>query len=197
MKTVLIPLLSLIFSLGSYAAASDTDPALTVHLLDYLAKDYGGAVQNGKVISKFEYDEQVEFSGIIEKNSKTSPKLNSDIEFIKGVDSLKSLIQQKASADDVSKLARKLQADAIQIAGIAVEPTQPPDLARGAALFQQNCTACHGAQGRGDGAAGVNLDPKPANFHDPDLVLNSAPYKYFNTIRLGVGVRAVDWTKTA
>lgn len=178
-------LFAVLFSFSTLVYGAE-DPSLTVHLLDYLAKDYGGAVQNGKVISKSEYDEQVEFAGIVEKNSKANPKLGANPDFLKGINSLKLMIQQKTSADDVYKLARKLQADAIQIAGIAVEPTQIPDLIHGAKLFQQNCTACHGAQGRGDGAAGASLDPKPANFHDPDLVWNSAPYKYFNTIRLGV-----------
>lgn len=29
------------------------------------------------------------------------------------------------------------------------------------------CATCHGANGQGDGAAGVALDPRPANFTDP------------------------------
>ncbi|MDQ3195555.1 MAG: c-type cytochrome [Pseudomonadota bacterium] len=34
---------------------------------------------------------------------------------------------------------------------------------RGEALFQQNCAACHGVKGRGDGPAGAALDPKPVD----------------------------------
>jgi mono/diheme cytochrome c family protein len=37
----------------------------------------------------------------------------------------------------------------------------------GAALYSSYCASCHGAAGRGDGAAAVALDPKPANFSDP------------------------------
>jgi mono/diheme cytochrome c family protein len=40
-------------------------------------------------------------------------------------------------------------------------------IARGRATFRANCVTCHGARGRGDGPAGVVLDPKPA-----DLVLH-------------------------
>ncbi|MBC7943733.1 MAG: c-type cytochrome [Burkholderiales bacterium] len=36
-------------------------------------------------------------------------------------------------------------------------------IARGQALFKQNCAVCHGAAGRGDGPAGAALDPKPAD----------------------------------
>jgi mono/diheme cytochrome c family protein len=37
-------------------------------------------------------------------------------------------------------------------------------LARGRRLYAANCALCHGAGGRGDGAAGANLNPSP-----PDL----------------------------
>jgi len=34
----------------------------------------------------------------------------------------------------------------------------------GAALFTTYCSTCHGAEGKGDGAASAALDPKPADF---------------------------------
>jgi mono/diheme cytochrome c family protein len=37
----------------------------------------------------------------------------------------------------------------------------------GRAIYRERCVACHGDRGRGDGAAGVTLEPKPA-----DLVLH-------------------------
>lgn len=188
MKTILSLLLVLLLSLSTspFAKAEEPSPELVVHLLDYLAKDYGGAVQNGKVISQGEYDEQVEFGGIVEKNSKGFSKLSADQEFMKGVSELQALIKTKGAPEAVSKLARKLQQDAIRLAGIDVAPTAKPDLAIGRTLYQANCVSCHGNTGHGDGIAGTNLDPKPANFHDADLVWNSAPYKFYNTIRLGV-----------
>ncbi len=41
-------------------------------------------------------------------------------------------------------------------------------LARGKALFESNCTACHGAQGRGDGPASATMSPRPRNFTSPE-----------------------------
>lgn len=43
-----------------------------------------------------------------------------------------------------------------------------PEAARAEAsqLFSTRCAACHGPQGRGDGAASASLSPKPANFTD-------------------------------
>lgn len=37
----------------------------------------------------------------------------------------------------------------------------------GRSIYRERCVACHGDRGRGDGPAGITLDPKPA-----DLVLH-------------------------
>lgn len=183
----LILTLTSVFALSSVEAEeSQASPELVVHLLDYLAKDYGGAVQNGKVVSQSEYAEQIEFVSIVGKNASGVAKLNADKTFSSEVNSLRKMIESKASANDVAQLARKLQQDAIRLAEIDVAPRAAPDLTAGAKLYQTNCIACHGSTGHGDGLAGVSLDPKPANFHDPELIWNSAPYKFYNTIRLGV-----------
>lgn len=190
MKQFAYVLLSLSLSLFSVHALAEAEskpsPEIVVHLLDYLAKDYGGAVQSGKVVSDSEYAEQVEFVGIVSKNAIGVAKLSADSEFIKRIFALEALIKNKGSADEVLKEARKLQQDAIRLAEIEVAPKTQPDLEVGAKLFQQNCVACHGNAGHGDGPAGGSLNPKPANFHDPELVWNSAPFKFYNTIRLGV-----------
>jgi mono/diheme cytochrome c family protein len=46
-------------------------------------------------------------------------------------------------------------------------PLTDERIAHGRALYRERCVACHGERGRGDGAAGVGLDPRPA-----DLVLH-------------------------
>lgn len=41
------------------------------------------------------------------------------------------------------------------------------DPVRGKTIYAANCAACHGDAGRGDGPAGRELSPPPADFTDP------------------------------
>lgn len=179
----------------SFSVFSETlNPSIVVHLLDYLAKDYGGAVQNGKVLSESEYAEQKEFASIVQKSVQAIDSFKKDMQFKDGINALVAKIDAKASAEEVSKDARFLQAQAIKLAGIEVAPVDWPNLSEGKTLFQQNCATCHGEEGRGDGSAGASLEPKPANFWETDRQKNSSPYQYFNTIRLGVpGTGMAAW----
>src|SRR5690606_3606738 len=65
-------------------------------------------------------------------------------------------------------------------------PQQAPDRTRGQALYQQNCAACHGDSGLGDGPAGTALDPAPTEFHDTARYNASSLFSLFNTVSRGV-----------
>jgi mono/diheme cytochrome c family protein len=54
------------------------------------------------------------------------------------------------AAVDVSKIAEPWVANADMVT-------------HGAKIFAENCAMCHGAEGKGDGAAGQALNPKPRN----------------------------------
>ncbi|MEP7287654.1 MAG: copper resistance protein CopC [Chloroflexota bacterium] len=43
-------------------------------------------------------------------------------------------------------------------------PVDAASLARGQQIYKDNCLACHGESGAGDGEVGKSLDPPPANF---------------------------------
>ncbi len=48
-----------------------------------------------------------------------------------------------------------------------MEISSPQQITQGKALYNTNCTACHGTKGRGDGVAGAALKPQPRNFYAP------------------------------
>jgi high-affinity iron transporter len=163
------------------------DSRLIIHLTDYLANDYGGAVSNeGKVLSEVEYAEQVEFGATALKEGQSNPKINQDAELLKKLTELNNAIINKSAPAVVVPLARAIQKDAIKVSGIALSPASWPNYEKAKTLYQANCVSCHGVDGRGDGPDGVDLDPKPANFHDMGRAPIVSPFAAFNTIRLGV-----------
>jgi mono/diheme cytochrome c family protein len=54
----------------------------------------------------------------------------------------------------------------------------------GKKLYNQNCSICHGAKGRGDGMAGMALKPRPADF-TKDIVKNQTDGAIFWKITEG------------
>ncbi|MBK9125909.1 MAG: c-type cytochrome [Chloroflexi bacterium] len=65
-------------------------------------------------------------------------------------------------------------------------PASPPDLARGAQIFAERCSACHGVDGRGDGPV-VQANPgmQPGDFRDPATARGQTPHEWFSTITNG------------
>ena len=176
--------------------SNDQSPRFAIHLLDYLAHDYGGAVEHGKVVSPSEYSEQQEFALKIYELGETLPEIKSNQKILEKIVKLKKMIDNKAEAIDVAVFARDIQKELISIANVALAPTEWPSLTNGHKLFQQNCISCHGIQGRGDGPAGAKMDPHPANFHKEERMSQISAFHSYNTIRLGVpGTGMASWNQ--
>src|SRR4030095_8191388 len=116
-------------------AAAPEGARLIVHLLDYLAQDYSGAVAQGKILNESEYKEQVEFVKIVVNAEKDLPAAQSNPLIHEGLTRLQDLISKKADPSEVSSLARKIQVDLIQASGLNITPTQWPDLVRAKNLY--------------------------------------------------------------
>lgn len=54
----------------------------------------------------------------------------------------------------------------LMISSLSFAQTKSSDLVAGKTKFDQICATCHGATGKGDGAASAALNPKPRNFQD-------------------------------
>jgi high-affinity iron transporter len=185
---VLLLLFTLCASVGLRAAVNDKDQKarMTVHLLDYIAQDYSAAVKDGIVIDDAEYQEMTEFCRSARSLAENflTPPIETEIQ--EQFQDLSRLIQQRAAAPAIAETARRIRQQIIRVSNLTLAPSRWPDSARGRILYAQNCAACHGAEGKGDGSAGATLDPKPSNFHDAERMRGISPFQAFNTIRLGV-----------
>jgi high-affinity iron transporter len=176
-----IVFLAFAFAGASAFAESSSRGRLVVHLLDYLARDYPGAVgEDGKVISESEYKEQREFAEAA-MNAGKDARIPAPLQ--QRLDRVFERIQAKAPPSEVTALARGVRHDTIAATGLRLAPEHWPSLKSGRALYDQRCAACHGAHGRGDGPAAAALDPHPANFIERQAI---SPFQAFNTVRLGV-----------
>ncbi len=84
---------------------------------------------------------------------------------------------------------------AVDLAVISA-PT-PAMLEKGKQLYTNTCSSCHGAEGKGDGTAGVALNPKPRNFTGKDGWKNGRKFsQMYKTLQEGIagsGMPAYDY----
>ncbi len=167
--------------------AATQDKAKQVwQVLDYLAVDYGAAVQGGLVVSKNEYSEMQEFSENAEKQLASLPKTAASSDLLLKAGKLRKLIANKASADEVASLSRALATQVLQVYPVPLSPSKAPDLGRGSALYQANCASCHGAQGHGDGPLAAQLNPPPIALSGHDRAKERSVFSLQQIISHGV-----------
>jgi high-affinity iron transporter len=168
------------------AAAAPGDVQTTWQLLDYVAVDYGGAVQDGKVVSASEYAEMREFSAsAVEKISALAPTPAKG-ELVTEAKRFKALIETRAAPKDVSAAAHGLGKHLLAAYPVPLGPRKAPDLARGDRLFQENCASCHGAKGDARTSMAKRLDPPPIAFVDRDRAKQRSPFALYQVINQGL-----------
>ncbi|AZF39983.1 Cytochrome c family protein [Pseudomonas sp. R4-39-08] len=184
---VLPALMSCSFNL--LAATAEGAPQ-ALHLLDYIGADYPPTVEAGKVVDESEFREQVEFLGVLQGLVAQLPEKPERVELIKGVDELLAAVTAHADGATVARQARQLGARLAVAYEVSQAPAITPDPTRGAPLYAQHCSVCHGTAGAGDGPAGMGMTPPPANLRDATRLDRLSLYAIYNT--LGLGVEGTD-----
>jgi high-affinity iron transporter len=180
-------LLSFLALLGAApAAAQSSDVQTSWRLLDYIAVDYPGAVKDGKVISAAEYKEMAEFAGSVRERIGELPQKPSKARLTAEADGLRSAIARKASPAEVAKTSHALAADLIEAYPVPLAPRTLPDPARGAALYAENCAACHGTAGDAKTPMAATLDPPPIAFADPERARERSLFALYQVIDQGL-----------
>ncbi|MET0847949.1 MAG: cytochrome c/FTR1 family iron permease [Pseudomonas sp.] len=181
-----------LFALCSFNLLADTVEGApqALHLLDYIGADYPQTVQGGKVVDESEYREQLEFIKVLQGLIAAMPAKPEKAGLEQGVSTLRNAIAARQDGADVARQARQLGAKLAVAYEVSQAPIITPDATRGAPLYAQHCSVCHGDTGAGDGPAGVGLTPPPANLRDTARVDHLSLYAIYST--LGLGVEGTD-----
>ena len=181
-----------LFALCSFNLLADTVEGApqALHLLDYIGADYPETVQAGKVINESEYQEQLEFTKALQGLIATMPPKPEKAGLEQGVSTLRNAIAARQDGADVARQARQLGAKLAVTYEVSQAPIITPDPTRGAPLYAQHCSVCHGDAGAGDGPAGVGLTPPPSNLRDAARLDHLSLYAIYST--LGLGVEGTD-----
>lgn len=177
---------TLLLALHGTARADDVDAQTAWRLLDYIAVDYAGAVEHGKIVSESEYAEQVEFAATVAARIGALPEHPARADLLGGVAQLQAAIARKADAAQVATQARALGAALLAAYPVAVAPARVPDPALGTRLYAQQCASCHGANGDGHGPAAAALSPAPIAFDDTARARQRSLLALYQTITQGV-----------
>ncbi|MHC8341685.1 FTR1 family protein [Pseudomonas sp. HLT2-19-2] len=181
-----------LFALCSFNLLADTMEGApqALHLLDYIGADYPETVHAGKVIDESEYQEQLEFIKVLQGLIAAMPAKPEKAGLEQGVSTLRSAIAARQDGADVGRQARQLGARLAVAYEVSQTPIITPDPSRGAPLYAQHCSVCHGDAGAGDGPAGVGLTPPPSNLRDATRLDHLSLYGIYST--LGLGVEGTD-----
>lgn len=157
-----------------------------VQLIDYVGVDYRGAVADGNVINEAEYSEMRDFTRAIEEQCRQLPANTANTGIQAQARRLAERVAQRQAPDSVAILAAELRHALVGAFDIVVVPRKAPDLQRARQLFADNCAACHGADGRGDGVHARGMEPPPTAFTDAERYGQRTLYGLYSTISNGV-----------
>lgn len=139
-----------IFPYNAMASQDDSNLRTSIHLLDYISRDYTAAVQNGEVIDEGEFAEMQEFSDKVYVLIEESKLPQDDkLRMLSQLKELGKQIEKKAPHQSIYNLAQQTRQDIIKTTGLKTAPLIWPDLKNGKSLYVQNCTSCHGVNGAG------------------------------------------------
>jgi high-affinity iron transporter len=177
------------FNTQAQTSINEKEARTLITLLDYIAKDYTGAVEDGKIINEAEFEEISEFTETcITYHKNLIPQVNTQSfsDLGAGLISLKELIQNKADQQSIDIHAKAIKEKILAMGLINMSPAQWPSLKSGMMIYNEKCQSCHGVHGKGDGILAEGLDPEPTNFQDPATLQHLSAVQAYNVAKLGL-----------
>ncbi|MND60142.1 Ferrous iron permease EfeU precursor [compost metagenome] len=185
---LLLPLLAAC-SFQLLAAPAEGAPQ-ALHLLDYIGADYPDTVQAGSITDQAGFRVQQDSVKTLGNLIATMPAKPEKAALEQSLAALGNSIDAHQDGADVARQARQLGAKLAVAYEVSQAPVITPDPVRGAPLYAQHCSVCHGDTGAGDGPAGVGMAPPPSNLRDTTRLDRLSLYAIYST--LGLGVEGTD-----
>lgn len=155
-------------------------------LAEYVGVDYPAAVIDGEIVSASEYQEMLEFSGILVDRTALAAD-HPDYQALNQVAlALQQAVVDKAPAATISEHGAELRRQLLALMPTLTLPGELLPVATIEPLFQESCASCHGASGMGDGVLAAQFDPAPTNFHDRERADHRSLLGLFDAISNGI-----------
>ena len=166
-------------------APQPIEPERLVHLLQYIAVDYGTAVKDGAIVNPFEYREMQQFSRLLVDRIGELEARGASEAIGSGIRQLQEQIRTTRPWTEVRALASDLADRLVSELDLSALPAAAPDVERGRRFYGRICASCHGESGRGDGRSAQGMNPPPTAFDEARMNLVS-PHQLVGSIRFGI-----------
>ncbi|MEE8193307.1 MAG: c-type cytochrome, partial [Gemmatimonadales bacterium] len=177
------------------SAIAQDDVSLARRIADISAialAEYAEGVVDGEIVSQEELGEARLFLSDARRSAEDLAAAARDAvvpsldRMIAGVEALAPEAELRAELD---VLRRALE----QAVGAPLDlmPSAAPSLVRGGALYERECSQCHGDRGAGDGALAASMDPAPADLTDRDALRSVPLVEFFRKVNVGVAGTAM------
>jgi S1-C subfamily serine protease len=182
---VFVTLLGITVSAGAFAL--DTlEAEKLVFVLQHVDRDYGRAVDAGRVVNNAEYDEVVASVGVTRERFVADHPAGDEAKVAERLAQLEAGVRNREPSERVSALIGELIQTVSSEGGGLPVPGGTPDLVRGRELYLRDCAPCHGKNGAGDGFAAPGMIPAPVSLTDPSNVGAFSPQHVWGAIQFGI-----------
>jgi len=175
--------ITMLVSLSAHANEAQSDTRQLMQIAEYINVDYSEAIKNGEIISQGEYDEMIEFSALAVEKSQS---LEGGEAAVQAAIKLQTAIQNKQEPIVIQPITVELRNLLMALSPAITLSTELLPQAETQALFQQNCIACHGTNGQGDGPLAASLEPMPTDFTDKERARNRSLVGLYDAVTNGL-----------
>ena len=167
------------------ASAQEHPARRAANVVSVAVEEYAKAVDaRGRLISAQEYQEANEFL----VDAKRAAERLSGVNALPAralLDSIAAAVAAKKPPESVDSLEKRF-AEVLGNEAKLELPVSALNLAEGKAIFDKSCASCHGATGKGDGPAGVALNPKPPAIGTVEHMRGVTPALTYRVLSVGI-----------